>query len=170
MQALRNLNRGMWITSWYASLLLVSVLVIDGRLDSGEPISILGLEYEQPIFFEYWVPVWMLVLVSLAGVLFFWILAESIEEDYIEYLFADYVVAVASEAEDISFDEDTPLNITGQLDFSSGHLVPPDVKNGIEAGEDAKDPEDNEESTETRIEQENGDSDSSHGSNSTSSE
>lgn len=170
MQALRNLNRGMWITSWYASLLLVSVLVVDRRLDSGEPIRILGIEYEQPLFFEYWVPVWMLVLVSIAGVAFFWILAESIEEDYIEYLFADYVVAVASEAEDISFDEDTPLNITGQLDFSSEHQVPADVDGRIEAGEDAKDSAENEESTGTAIEQENRDSDSSHGSDSTSSE
>lgn len=170
MQALRNLNRGMWITSWYASLLLVSALVVDSRLDSGELISILGLEYEQPLFFEYWMPVWMLIFVSLVGVLFFWILAESTEEDYIEYLFADYVVAVASEAEDISFDEDTALNIAGQLNFSSGHQVTPDVDDGIEASEDANDQADNEGSPESTIDQENGNGDSSHGSNSTSCE
>lgn len=170
MQALRNLNRGMWITSWYASLLLVSVLVVDYRLDSGELINILGLEYEQPLFFEYWIPVWILVFVSLAGVLFFWILAESTEEDYIEYLFADYVVAVASEAEDISFDEDTPLNITGQLEFSSGHQESPAVDDGIETGEGDNDPADDEESAGTTTEQENGNSDSSHGSDSTNSE
>lgn len=159
MQALRNLNRGMWITSWYASLLVILVFTFDSLLDSGELIPILGLEYEQPLFLEYWMPVGMLFLISLIGVLFFWILAESSEEDYIEYLFADYVVAVASEAEDISFDGEGPLNITGEIDFSSGTQMPARTDDGSESGEGGRERADDEESTE----QENGNDDTSSG-------
>ncbi|MDZ5812401.1 hypothetical protein U4E84_13710 [Halorubrum sp. AD140] len=162
MQALRNLNRGMWITSWYASLLLGSVLIIDWQIDSGEMIHILDLEYEQPLFFEYWIPVWILVLVSLVGVMFFWVLAESTEEDYIEYLFADYVVAVASEAEDISFDQDTPLRITGQLASGPLQFELSEADDGNEGVEKPMDPTDGEESADKSPEEKSGDSDSSH--------
>lgn len=115
MQALRNFNRGMWITAWYTSALITVVLIVDWNLDSGDTIPIVNFTYEQPVVFEYVEATWILVPIALVSVLFFWMQAESSEEDYIEYLFADYVVAVASEEEDISFAEDNTLAVTGHL-------------------------------------------------------
>lgn len=112
----------------------------------------------------------MLVLVSLAGVLFFWVQAESSEEDYIEYLFADYVVAVASEAEDISFDQDTPLKITGELASGSIHLDPSSVDDGT--GEDGghRGSADSEQIADKPTEEEEVDNDRPHGGGDTGSE
>lgn len=115
MQALRNLYRGMWIASWYASVLLIAVFIADSVLIPGTDVPIVGLEYARPAIFQYWAATWTLLPIALAGVLFFWLQAESSEEDYIEYLFADYVVAVASQTENISFDEDSSLAITGEV-------------------------------------------------------
>lgn len=114
MQALRNLNRGMWITSWYAAVVIAFLGLIDWTYEQGDMLPLINHTYQQPFYFEYWLPMGLLFVLSLIGILFFWFQAESSEEDYIEYLFADYVVAVASEAEDISFAEDTSLEITGE--------------------------------------------------------
>lgn len=114
MQAIRNLNRGMWIASWYISVLLVLVILVDTYMQSGN-LLLLIFEYKQPAIFDYWGPLWTLLPLTIVSTIFFWRQSESSEEDYIEYLFADYVVAVASEAEDISFDQATPLGIKTQL-------------------------------------------------------
>lgn len=95
-QALRNFNRGMWVASWYVLLALCSALVLDSFLNPDETIYS-GVIYQQPTFFDYWTPIWHLVFVAALAVWGFWALTESFEEDYIEYLFSDYAVAIASD-------------------------------------------------------------------------
>jgi len=123
MQALRNLNRGMWITSWYAAVVITLLTVINWYYEPGDMLPLINHTYQQPFYFDYWIPMWLLFVLSLFAILLFWFQAESSEEDYIEYLFADYVVAVASEAEDVSFDEDTTLEVTGESTVNLKRLL-----------------------------------------------
>jgi len=162
MQALRNLHRGMWIASWYASILLIAAIIVDHCLEPGEIIPILDFTYEQPIIFQYFTVTWPLILIALASVLVFWLQAESSEEDYIEYLFADYVVAVASEAENISFDEDATLAVAGQLTAEMVNLS--DLQSATapesdgDGGESIPDgPETDEQSSDTKTDENNDD-------------
>lgn len=93
-QVLRNFNRGMWVASWYVLVALCIAWILDGFLEGGVTLYA-GFVYQQPAFFDYWTPAWHLVIVTSVAVWGFWTLSESYEEDYIEYLFSDYAVAIA---------------------------------------------------------------------------
>lgn len=115
IQAIRNFHRGMWITSWY-SLVLISVsITVDSWLHVGSTVPLFGVEYAEPAYFEYWTPLWHLVVVAVVGVVIFWLLFESTEEDYIEYLFADYAVSIGNKDSTIALAEETELTISGNL-------------------------------------------------------
>lgn len=115
MQAIRNFHRGMWLTSWYSLVLLLVAKTADACLQVGDSIPLSGGDYVTPSYFDYWTPLWHLVVVAAIGVVVFWLLFESTEEDYIEYLFADFAVAIGSEGSTVSFAEDDELAVSGQL-------------------------------------------------------
>ncbi|USZ69550.1 hypothetical protein NGM10_07410 [Halorussus salilacus] len=115
IQAIRNFHRGMWLASWYSLVLVGIAIVVDTFLIPGDPVAPFGVEYARPAYFDYWTPVWHLAVVAVAGVVVFWLLFESTEEDYIEYLFADYAVAIGSEGNTVSLGEGTELAISGNL-------------------------------------------------------
>jgi len=115
IQALRNFYRGMWIASWYFLILLLLSLAANACLSTGETISVVGVAYAQPSYFQYWTPLWHLVVIAVGGVVVFWRLFESTEEDYIEYLFADYAVAIGSGEQSLTLAEDTELSLSGEV-------------------------------------------------------
>lgn len=115
IQALRNFYRGMWIVSWYFLFFLLLSLVMDTYLSTGENIPVVGIEYTQPGYFQYWTPLWHLIVIAVGGVVMFWRLFESTEEDYIEYLFADYAVAIGGEERPLKLAEDTELTLSGEV-------------------------------------------------------
>lgn len=105
IQAIRNFSRGMWITSWYVLALTIAAYVLDCWFDSGD--SIWGLwEYARPTYFSVWLPTWILPLTAASSVVIFWALYRSAEEDYIEYLFADYAVSIIDSDLSLQFPED----------------------------------------------------------------
>ena len=93
IQAIRNFNRGMWISSWYLFIVVTITMVLNWLFLPGE-VACFGLIYTRPSHFTYWTPVWSLWLVSFLAIFLFWGLFQSSEEDYIEYLFTDYAVAI----------------------------------------------------------------------------
>jgi len=124
IQAIRNFHRGMWLTSWYATLLILLAVVLNKRLNTGDDIPVLQIKYAEPAYFDYWMPVWHLAVVSFIGVIIFWFLSESSEKDYLEYLFADYAVSKGSEETNITVGEESALTISGdittQIDWEDG--------------------------------------------------
>lgn len=131
IQAIRNFHRGMWITSWYSLLLIGSAIIASQIFSVGDTIPALGVEYAQSAYFEYWTPVWHLALVALVGVVVFWLLFESAEEDYLEYLFADYVVSIGSEGTSIVFEDENDLTISGEVQARVENDVAPNWWNDI---------------------------------------
>lgn len=115
MQAIRNFHRGMWLTSWYSLVLLFVAITADACLQVGDSVPLFGVDYVKPAYFDYWTPLWHLVVVAAIGVVVFWLLFESTEEDYVEYLFADFAVAIGSEGSTVSFAEDDELAVSGEL-------------------------------------------------------
>jgi len=109
-QALRNFNRGMWIATWYLLVALVAAWVTDSLFAEGEAIYA-GVVYARPAYFEYWTPVWHLVSAAIVVVWAFWVLTESFEEDYVEYLFSDYVVAITGNGTEIQLPDDVKLTV-----------------------------------------------------------
>lgn len=93
-QAIRNFQRGMWIACFYASILYFWVVfsrflptfVYDG-------LAIVGFQSWTPAITEIWSPVWTLMVVTGAVSYSFWELKEKYEEEFIEYLFTDYVTS-----------------------------------------------------------------------------
>jgi len=115
IQAIRNFHRGMWITAWYSSLLLLIAGLIKWGFSVGETIPVVGVSYFEPAYFDYWQPLWHLQILALGGVIVFWQLFESSEEDYIEYLFADYAVAISKSTNNITFDDNPHITISGNI-------------------------------------------------------
>lgn len=115
IQAIRNFHRGMWLTSWYSLVPLLVAMTADACLRVGDSVPLFGVDYARPAYFDYWTPLWHLVVVAAVGVVVFWLLFESTEEDYIEYLFADFAVAIGSEGSTVSFVEDDELAVSGEL-------------------------------------------------------
>ena len=109
-QALRNFNRGMWVATWYLLVALVCAWAADCWFTEGETIYT-GVVYARPAYFQYWTPVWHLVLVAVVLVWAFWVLTESFEEDYIEYLFSDYAVAITKNGTDVTLPNDVKLTV-----------------------------------------------------------
>lgn len=114
IQALRNFHRGMWIANWYLLLALTAALVLDSLYSPGNRIYH-GVEYAKPAFFSYWEPVWHLLAVVAIAVAAFWYLFESSEEDYIEYLFADYAVGITTGTTELSFEERPQIELSGTV-------------------------------------------------------
>lgn len=117
IQALRNFHRGMWIACWYLLLTLITTLILDRCFSTGDVIYS-TVEYSQPGFFNYWTPVWHLLVVVAIAVVAFWYLFESSEEDYIEYLFADYAVGITKGSTEVSFEEIPEISISGSISAS----------------------------------------------------
>lgn len=115
IQAIRNFHRGMWIASWYSLVMIVAAVWADARLEVGNTIPVLRVEYARASYFEYWTPIWHLVIITAIGVFVFWLLFESTEEDYIEYLFADYAVAIGKEGDTVALADESELTISGDL-------------------------------------------------------
>lgn len=115
IQAIRNFYRGMWLSSWYSFALVGVAIGADLVFTIGDSVPVLGVDYSQPAYFTYWTPVWHLAIVSAVSVVTFWVLFESTEEDYLEYLFVDYAVAIGQDEDDVSFAEGTDLAVTGDV-------------------------------------------------------
>lgn len=115
IQAIRNFYRGMWVTSWYSLVLIGVAIGADIAFNIGDDVLFTGVEYTRPIYFDYWDPVWHLAIVAFIGIIVFWVLFESTEEDYLEYLFADYAVAIGSEGTNILFDDKSSLVVSGDI-------------------------------------------------------
>lgn len=113
IQAIRNFHRGMWIASWYSVLLIGIAVIGDHCFNQGQSL-LFGISYRQPMYFEYWSTVWHFVPVAVVSVVVFWRLYGSYEEDYIEYLFADYAVAI--EGNSLSIEPTGAKNTGGQSD------------------------------------------------------
>lgn len=109
-QALRNFNRGMWIASWYLLLTLLCAWMADAYWAEGETVYP-GVVYYRPAYFDYWTPMWHLVVVAGALVWGFWMLTESFEEDYVEYLFSDYAIAITGNGTEITLPDDVSLEV-----------------------------------------------------------
>jgi len=68
--------------------------------------ALYGWEYARPAYFSVWAPSWVIPLLALVGTWTFWSLYQSAEEDYIEYLFADYAVSIVDSDPTIQFSDD----------------------------------------------------------------
>ncbi|PSQ16522.1 hypothetical protein BRD00_11065 [Halobacteriales archaeon QS_8_69_26] len=115
IQALRNFHRGLWIASWYAFSFITIAGLVDFLFDPRDRIPALGWEYTRPAYFEYWEPIWHLAVLSGFGIMGFWYLSESTEEDYIEYLFADYAVAVGDTENTFVLGTESELSLSGDV-------------------------------------------------------
>lgn len=119
MQALRNFHRGMWIATWYM-LILVSIAFLLSELFSVGGTVVGGLQYFEPTYFDYWGELWHLIVLLSILTVAFWFQAESVEEDYIEYLFADYAVSIAKNNSEIGLSEGSELGLAGNIGGSIG--------------------------------------------------
>lgn len=97
-QAIRNFQRGMWIACFYASLLYFGVEFFRflPRLFY-DWLSLLGIQPWTPAILDIWSPVWTLWLLTGIVSYSFWELKEKYEEEFIEYLFTDYVTSQSGE-------------------------------------------------------------------------
>lgn len=96
-QAIRNLQRGMWITSWYSSVILVSLVIFDLIVPAGQSIPLTGIKYSTPYLFQLPVPNHLLLVLSLASVFGFWHLFNRYDELFTRYVFTDYLVEIELE-------------------------------------------------------------------------
>ena len=119
MQAIRNFQRGLWIAAWYSTALIIVVLILDGNFDVGETVY-RGVVYTRPAYFDYWTPLWNLVVVGTLAVVCFWSLFESFEEDYVEYLFVDYAIGTETPTRAVQFSEQGTVNVGGSLSGQIG--------------------------------------------------
>lgn len=94
-QAIRNFHRGMWTATWITLALWSVVVSVDALVESGVPV--LGAEYQQGLLLDFWSPGWHLV--AVLAVLGFRYLAEVYEEEFIEHLFTDFVVATGDQSD-----------------------------------------------------------------------
>jgi hypothetical protein len=99
-QAIRNFQRGMWIACFYAFVLYAWV-DISGFLPSilYDLLSSIGIHPWRPAIVDIWSPVWTLTTLTGTISYSFWELKEKYEEEFIEYLFTDYVT---SQSDDLS--------------------------------------------------------------------
>ncbi|WP_276280751.1 hypothetical protein [Halorussus caseinilyticus] len=97
-QAIRNFQRGMWIACFYASVLYFWV-AFSGVLPAWfyQPFSLVGIRPWTPAIIDIWSPVWTLSVLTGLVSYSFWELKEKYEEEFIEYLFTDYVTSQSEE-------------------------------------------------------------------------
>lgn len=100
-QAIRNFHRGMWISIWYLLSYIIMVLMFEKIL------TILGLASGKIIIksdsFLYTIfkPWWLILPILITLLVGFWYLADNYEEEFIEYLFTDYVVGRKSKQDTV---------------------------------------------------------------------
>lgn len=116
LQAIRNFNRGMWLASWYSCVLLPIVLLGDNTLNAGDNVPVLGIEYRSPTYFAHLLSVPHLLAVAVAGVIVFWLIFESTEDDYLEYLFVDYAIAIGNKGADLRLPEGADITLSGEVE------------------------------------------------------
>jgi hypothetical protein len=99
-QAIRNLYRGLWISFYLSSILMLSILV--AQLASGTFIPLFrtfGIPIWEPVIVDLQIPVWFLLFTFLILMYLFWELKEDFEEEFVEYLLSDFL-SIYSEIED----------------------------------------------------------------------
>lgn len=116
LQAIRNFNRGMWLASWYSCVLLVAAFVANQVFTAGEDLPGFGIPYRTPSYFSSGLPVPQLFVISVIGVVVFWLIFESTEDDYLEYLFVDYAIAIVGDENELSLAEGTEIVLSGEID------------------------------------------------------
>lgn len=95
-QAIRNFQRGMWIACFFAGVLFF--LVQFRHLAPGVLVSaagVVGVRPWTPAVEAYWSPVWTLSACLFGLSYGFWELKEEYEEEFVEYLFTDFVTSHA---------------------------------------------------------------------------
>lgn len=99
-QAIRNFQRGMWIACFYVTILYfwVAVSRVLPEYFYG-PFTAVGIQPWMPAIADIWSPVWSLMMLTGLVSYSFWELKEKYEEEFIEYLFTDYVT---SQSEDLT--------------------------------------------------------------------
>lgn len=96
-QAIRNFHRGMWIAMWYILCYCVLFFLVDAVFTIFGMTAILGVQIKEPYLFRVIDPNWQIIVVLSLLLVGFWYLADNFEEEFIEYLFTDYVVARKNE-------------------------------------------------------------------------
>jgi hypothetical protein len=97
-QAIRNFHRGMWIATIFAAAIFGFVAL--GEYLPGWVVALVswfGVEPWTPAVQGHWSPIWTLAAASLLASYGFWELKEKFEEEFVEYLFTDYVTCHAEE-------------------------------------------------------------------------
>ncbi|SEV99378.1 zinc-binding metallopeptidase family protein [Natrinema salifodinae] len=108
-QALRNFHRGMWISCYSSFVLMVFIGIAQScpRIVSFLSTT-LGIEPWRPVAFDLWMSVWTICLGYALFTYLFWELKEDYEEEFIEYLFTDFLVANTALLEDDSNENESP--------------------------------------------------------------
>lgn len=109
IQALRNFYRGIWIATWWFGVLVVSSTVLVACFESTEfsnCIALAGIvdlcwQYNTPNVYQSWTEAWQLLVPTVFVVFLSNRSYESQAEDFVEYLFTDYAVAIESEQREI---------------------------------------------------------------------
>lgn len=110
-QALRNFQRGMWIACYFSLLLTISIFLAQWDPPFLSSISQNALiEIPKPLILDLSVPIWVFILVYSLLMYLFWELKEDYEEEFIEYLLADFLSANAEFEE--SEEEESRQKIT----------------------------------------------------------
>jgi len=105
IQALRNFYRGIWIaTWWFCGLIAFSTVLVfcfEGT-EFSKCVTFLGgsnlcWNYNTPSVYHSWAEAWQLLVPAVLIVFLANRSYESQAEDFVEYLFTDYAVAIESE-------------------------------------------------------------------------
>ncbi len=130
MQALRNFYRGLWIALWWFCVLcLISASLIVVNKCWGVPY----IRFSSPNFTNVWSPVWQLLPPFLFFTMLSYFMYESQEEDFVEYLFTDYAVAIQSQKKTVVGPEEIEIDANHRLLSSargSQKTATDDKKNG----------------------------------------
>ncbi len=109
IQALRNFYRGIWIASWWFGVLIffstLLVFFFEGTGVSRCAVLIGSSDicwtYNTPNVHQLWMEAWQLLVPAVFVVFLASQSYESQAEDFVEYLFTDYAVAIESEEREI---------------------------------------------------------------------
>lgn len=84
---------------WVVFVVLFAVAVVVELVDVGG--TLFGMTVERPAVFGYWESTAQLLVAAGAVTVGFWYLAGDYEEEFVGYLFSDYVVATDSGGPDV---------------------------------------------------------------------
>ena len=99
MRALRNLYRGMWITLWYVSVLLIVSIIIKHSLND---CAYLPLALRVPSYYDHWGDLWQVLPPAAGTALVLRYITEARDRKFVEYLFTDYAARVSLPQDDDS--------------------------------------------------------------------